>query len=116
MSSFHYFISHIVVFTWIFHEQRSGNKFSSKKRKYGTVAFHKYYFIEEISRTTYHRNLIDPLLKSRKFPPYCGYNLQIMITTPSLITACFFAISVKNQPKIQPCDVTLDHVIKFQKE
>ena len=81
-----------------------------------TVASYEYYFTKQISRTIYHRNLIDPWLESRKFPPYCGYILQIIITTSLLITACFFAISVKSQPKIQSCDVTMGHVTKFQKE
>ena len=54
--------------------------------KCGTVASNEYYFIREISWTTY-RNLIDPSLESRKFPPYCDYVFQISITTQLLITA-----------------------------
>ena len=51
------------------------------------MASYEYYFIEQISWTTYHRNLIDISLESGKFPPYCDYILQIAITTPLLITA-----------------------------
>ena len=51
-----------------------------KCSKYNNVAFYEYYFIGKISRTTYHRNVIDPSLESRKFPPYCGYVLKTIIS------------------------------------
>ena len=61
--------------------------FKKKCSKCGTVASDEYYFIEQISRTNYHGNLIETPLESRKLSPYCGYIWQIIITTPSLITA-----------------------------
>ena len=44
-----------------------------KCSKCGTVASDEYYFIEQISRTNYHGNLIETPLESRKLSPYCGY-------------------------------------------
>ena len=98
-NKYHLFIISLVtlVFTCIFDKQQNGHNFFTKKcLKCGTVASYIYFFIEQISRTTYHRNLIDPYLENRKFPTYCDYILQIVITTPSLVTASFFAISIKN--------------------
>ena len=90
ISSFHYFISHIVVFSCIFHKQGSSDKFSCKKVfKIVFKSVRKHYFIEQISRTNYHRNLIDPLLEGRKFPPYCSYTLEIVVTPPSLLIVSF---------------------------
>ena len=77
------------MFTSIFHKKPAVISFLAKKcSKCYTVASNEYYFIGEISWTTYYRNLIDPLLESIKFPPYCDYILQISITTQLLITAC----------------------------
>ena len=56
------------MFTCIFHKKRSADKFSCKKKcsKCGTVASCEYYFVEQIARTTYHRNMIDPRYKVEK--------------------------------------------------
>ena len=72
----------------MFHKNIAVISFLAKKcSKCGTVASNEYYFIGEISWTTYYRNLIDASLESRKFPPYCDYIFQISITTQLLITA-----------------------------
>ena len=70
-------------------------------------------FEHVIAGWTYHRNLIEPSLESRKFPP-CGDILQIVNTTRSLITTCFLQLQWKISHTIMwrsPGSVT-----KFQKE
>ena len=99
------------MFTCIFHKKRSAYKFSCKKKcsKCGTMASCEYYFVEQIARTTHHRNMIDPRYKVEKLVlTDCGYILQILITSPSLITACFSKF-------IEKLDVILGHVTKFHK-
>ena len=53
--------------------------------------------------------MIDPRYKVEKLAlTDCGYILQILITSPSLITACFSNF-------IEKLDVILGHVTKFHK-
>ena len=47
--------------------------FKKKCLKCDTVISDECYFIEQISRTNYHGNLIDTPLESRKLSSYCGY-------------------------------------------